>query len=852
MARIELPRNVVPVHYDIEIVPRKRARVFKGRATITVSVSEPTSTIALNSVELEFESVELRDGQNIRTGTPVIDLGSQRVYLHFDELIQPGICDLAISYIGKINESAEGLFATSYDTPAGSRSLLLTQFEAVSARRFMPCWDEPAHKATFSVSVATTTGETAVSNMPVERVEPSDSGLRMVRFQRSPIMSCYLLFLCVGELDRLETDAGGVAVSILSRRGSAYKGQFALESAVKLLAYYNDYFGTPYPLPKLDLLAAPGGGGFSAMENWGAILYFETSLLIDPQLSTESDRQRVFVVVAHEMAHQWFGNLVTMQWWDNLWLNEGFASWMENKATDRFYPAWTMWLQSESARQRAMKQDSKATTHPVVQDIERAEQADQAFDLITYQKGQAVIRMLESYVGEEVFRQGVRRYMKRFAYKNAVTDDLWAEMTAAGAINIKEIADDFTRQAGVPLISLESAANEQDGVKLSLRQGRFGVDAESRKPLVWHVPVIAGSVLGGTHPATLVTSGLDPLEVKVAGAAPVKINYGQGAYYRSKYFDESFRQLAGAFDRLAAGDQLGLLYDAWALGEAGDMPVAAYLDLTRQMKVDAQTVVWSQVIETFLSVDSLYWGLDTRQRFDAYAIRILGPAFARVGWDRQGGEPDNVAVLREQLIAALGRLGDQAVIDAARKRFASFLDHPDDPKSLPSSIRQPVLNVVGSTADAGLYDRLYALAKAAVDPVAKDQFFVALAAARDKGLAQRSLEIALGSDAATATGPEMIARVAVDNAPLAWAFVLDHLRDVTAKLDAMQRITFVPSIGAQSLEKAILQQLREFIDAKVPEANKAQVERFYADMVFRLAVRDQRIPEIDAWLAAIA
>ena len=850
MARILLPQDVVPVHYDVEIIPRVSAMVFKGRATITVKVLEPTSIIVLNSVELEFESIELRGSQGVRMAKPVIDSGSQRANLHFDELIQPGIYDLAINYLGKINESAHGLFVTNYDTPAGRRHMLLTQFEAVAARCFMPCWDEPAHKATFSVSIATKAGETAISNMPVERTEASESGLSLVRFQRSPVMSCYLLFVCVGELDRLETNAGGIAVSVLSRAGSAYKGQFALESAVKLLEYYNDYFGTPYPLPKLDLLAAPGGGGFSAMENWGAILYFETSLLIDPALSTESDRQRVFVVVAHEMAHQWFGNLVTMQWWDNLWLNEGFASWMENKATDKFHPQWTMWLQSESARQRAMTQDSRATTHPVVQEIESGEQADQAFDDITYRKGQAVIRMLESYVGEDVFRQGVRTYMKRYAYKNTVTDDLWAEMTAAGAKDIKTIADDFTLQAGVPLISVESASNAGGAVKLSLRQSRFGLDADSRKPLVWHVPVVAASVPGGGTPTSIVTSGPDPLPAEVAGALPVKINYGQGAYYRSKYSDESFHQLAAVFDRLAAGDQLGLLYDLWSLGEAGDMPISAYLDLTQQMKADAQTVVWSQVIETFLSIDGFYWGLGGRQRFDEHAIRILGPAFARVGWDKRTDEPDNAAVLREQLIGALGRLGDPAVIAEAQKRFAGFLAHPNDPGSLPSSIRQPVLKVVGLWADRGLYDRLYDLAKTTVDPVAKDQYFVALAGARDKDLAQRSLDIALGNDAATATGPSMISRVAMENAPLAWSFVLGHLKELNAKLDALLRMTFVPSIGAQSLDATILKQLRDFIDANVPEANKAQVERFYADMAFRISVREQRLPEIDIWLGA--
>ncbi|WP_315805405.1 M1 family metallopeptidase [Bradyrhizobium sp. SZCCHNS3002] len=850
MTRILLPSNVVPIHYDVEIVPRVSALAFKGRSTITIKVLEPTSIITLNSVELEFEATELRSSHGVRTGTPAMDAGSQRVNLHFDELVEPGIYDLAINYLGKINESAEGLFITRYDTAAGPRHMLLTQFEAVAARRFMPCWDEPAHKATFTVSVAASANETVLSNMPIERTEASESGFRLVRFQRTPVMSCYLLFLCVGELDRLETNAGGVAVSVLSRAGSSHKGQFALESAVKLLEYYNDYFGTPYPLPKLDLLAAPGGGGFSAMENWGAILYFETSLLIDPMLSTESDRQRVFVVVAHEMAHQWFGNLVTMQWWDNLWLNEGFASWMENKATDKFYPQWMMWLQSESARQRAMKQDSRATTHPVVQEIESGEQADQAFDDITYQKGQAVIRMLENYVGEDVFRQGVRTYMKRYAYKNTVTDDLWAELTAAGAKDIKTIADDFTLQAGVPLISVEGAANVGDAVKLSVRQSRFGLDVESRKPLVWHVPVIVASVRGDKPATSIITSSLESMQADVAGTLPIKINYGQGAYYRSKYSGESFQQLAGAFDQLAPGDQLGLLYDVWSLGEAGESPIAAYLDLTRQIKVDAHTVIWSQVIETLLSIDGLYWGLGGRQRFDEFAIGILKPAFARIGWDRRSGEADNVAVLREQLIGALGRLGDRAVIDEAQTRFAGSLAHPDDPGSLPSSIRQPVLRVVGLRSDLSVYDRLYELAKATVDPVAKDQYFMALAGARNTDLAARSLDIALGKDPATATGPTMISRVAGENAPLAWTFVLSHLKELNAKLDAMQRVTFVPSIGALGLDASILKQLREFIDVNVPEANKAQVERFYTGMAFRLSVREKRIPEIDAWLAA--
>lgn len=484
-----------------------------------------------------------------------------------------------------------------------------------------------------------------------------------------------------------------------------------------------------------------------------------------------------------------------------------------------------------------------------IRSIDRAEQADQAFDDITYLKGEAIIRMLERYVGEDIFRQGVRSYMKRYAYGNTVSDDLWAEMVAAGVKDIKAIADDFTLQPGVPLISVESAEGSGNGIKVALRQSRFGVDEDSRNPLPWHVPVLVSSVSGDQQPAKLLTSGFNSLKADVAGAAPIKVNWGQAAYYRSKYSDDSMRTLAAAFDRLPPVEQLGLLYDLWALGEAGDMPVASYLDLTRKMKADASTVVWRQVIETLLLIDGLYWGLDGRSRFDQYAVRLLGPVFAAMGWDKQPGEADNVAILRERMIAALGWLGEQAVISEARRRFAVFLANPDDPRNLPAAIRQPVIKVVGWTADGDVYEKLHELAKSTVDPVAKDQYFVTLAGARDKSLAQRSLDIVLAGEPANATGLSMISRVALENGPLAWNFVLDHFPEVSAKFDAIQRMTFVPSIGAQSLDKTVLKQLREFIDSNVPDANKAQVERFYADAAFRLSVRERRIPEIDAWIA---
>jgi aminopeptidase N len=349
---------------------------------------------------------------------------------------------LSIDYDGKIYLGAQGLFVSEYDTPEGRRRLLLTQFESGDARRFIPCWDEPARKATFTVAVAAPKDKLAVSNMPIEAISKLDDERQYVRFRQTPKMSSYLLFLGVGDLERISAISGDTIISVVAKRGSEQEGAFALKSAVKLLDFYNKFFGIPYPLPKLDMIAAPGAGGFSAIENWGAILYFEDQLLLNSEWSTESNRQRVFVVVAHEMAHQWFGNLVTMEWWDDLWLNEGFASWMESTGTDEFNKDWKNWLLSEFDLQRAMQQDAKLTTHPVVQPVVSVEQS--AFDDITYRKGRAVIRMVENYIGPPAFQAGVQAYMKRYAYKNTVTDNLWDELERASGKKIKDIIGDFT------------------------------------------------------------------------------------------------------------------------------------------------------------------------------------------------------------------------------------------------------------------------------------------------------------------------------------------------------------------------------------------------------------------------
>ncbi|MBS0362449.1 MAG: M1 family peptidase, partial [Proteobacteria bacterium] len=573
---VALPKDVVPERYDILIRPDAEHLKFGGHEAIALTVRSATDRIQLNAADIAFQKATLFDlpktaaagealSHALRARTPTISLDKdqQTATFTFDHPLPPGRYTLSLDYTGVIYEQASGLFALDYAGEGGKKQrAIFTQFENSDARRFIPSWDEPGVKAVYALSVEAPAGEMPVSNMPVAETRPAAGGLTLSRFADTPKMSSYLLFFALGDFERIHKKVGNTDVGVITRRGKTAQAQFALDAAAEILPFYNDYFGTPYPLPKLDFIAGPGQSQFfAAMENWGAIYYFDYALLIDPKLSTEQDKQNVYVDIAHEMAHQWFGDLVTMAWWDDLWLNEGFASWMENKTTDHFHPEWKIWLQTKGGEQGAMRTDARDGAHPVITPIKDVFAAANAFDGITYEKGHAVIHMLEAYVGEDVFRQGVRNYIAHHAYGNTVTDDLWHEVDAVSPKKITGIAHDFTLQAGVPLISASDA-----GGKLTLTQGRFGVDAASKAPRAWRTPVTVGGA--GAPWKTLVSAGAPASRTVAAGATPL-INAGQVGYFRSRYAPALEAKVVAAFPNLAPEDQLGLIYDSRALGEAG-------------------------------------------------------------------------------------------------------------------------------------------------------------------------------------------------------------------------------------------------------------------------------------------
>lgn len=842
----QLPRDVRPTNYDIEVTPHAERMAFDGKVRINVDVLAPTRGITLNAADLEFGTIRLERAQGkALVPKTSVDAAAQTATFSFDQVLPVGSYLLTIEYKGKIGTQANGLFALDYPTEAGKKRALYTQFENSDARRFIPSWDEPAHKATFRLAVTAPSAQMVVSNMPVASTHGLGDGSTLTLFKPTPKMSTYLLFLSVGEFDRATLADNSVEIGVIAQKGKVEQARFALEASRDALREFNDYFGVKYPLPKLDNIAAPGRSQFfSAMENWGAIFTFEASLLLDPATSNVSDQQRVFTTAAHEIAHQWFGNLVTMAWWDDLWLNEGFATWMEGRTTRKLHPEWDVDSVDAAFTSRgAMGQDAFATTHPVVQHVATVEQASQAFDGITYGKGAAVISMLEDYVGEAAWRNGVRSYIGKHAYGNAVTDDLWAEIEqAAPGKQFVAVAHDFTQQPGVPLIKANSMCTGGNTV-VQLEQGEYTLDRPDKTPLRWRVPV---HVRGGDgKSARVLVDG--KASVTLPGCnAPALVNAGQKGYFRTLYAPAQFKALRSGFATLPVVDQMGLMLDTGALAAVGLQPESDSLDLAMQVPTGAAPELWQMVAGSVGGLDDLFKGDAKRQAaIRAFAIKRVAPKFAQLGWDNRAGDSAATRQLRNSLISTLGELGDAAVLAEARRRFDAFLA---DPASLSPDLRRTVLGMVARNADAATWERLHALAKAEKSSMLRDQYYGLLARAKDKALAQRALDMALTDEPGATNGAAMISAVSWEHADLAFDFAVAHREQVDKLVDSTSRARFYPGLGSSARDLAMVAKINDFAEAHIAPTSRRDAERVVNGIQTRVKLRQQRLPQVDAWL----
>ncbi len=845
----KLPKEVRPLEYAIRIVPDLDKLTFSGTETVKLKVDQPVSKVVCNALEMAISSAAL-DGKDLPKDAIVLDAGQQTVTLTLPNEISTGEHELKLEFHGKINAQGQGLYYARYQEQGtnANKIMLGTQFEATDARRLFPCWDEPSFRAKFQLTTVVPENFTAVSNMPATAEKKVAEGKEVV-FAISPSMSSYLVVLCAGEFDSIESEQDGVKLRVVTTKGKAEMGRYALESEAKILHYFNDYFGVPYPLPKLDLIAVPGGFG-GAMENWGGITYYELALLFDPKNSSIDTKQSIFAVIAHEMAHQWFGDLVTMAWWDNLWLNEGFASWMGSKCTDRFNPEWNEWLRRRVPRNptrrigfsndTAMASDARSTTHPVQQPVATEAEAGSAFDEITYQKGQAIIRMLESYLGEEAFRDGIRKYMAQHKYSNTTTADLWEALAAASGKPVGKIAPGWTEQPGFPLVHVE---RNQDTVQL--RQERFTVHYPKAPPLQWDIPLTYVTENQPTPAEFLLREKSARLPDGLPNDKAIKFNVGNAGYYRVEYDDTSWNLLVPQLPRLAEADRVNLLLDAWALLGAERAPLSRYLEVLNRVKDDDQLAVYDQVIDTFAYMNRLLAGDPLRPRFQQFARAIIRPAFDRVGWDAKPGEPSHVVALRASLLRGLGLLNDSDIIAACRSRFDAFLS---DRSAIPPDLRSTVFAVVGRYADLGTWEKLHQLGKQTNSIEEKQNYYEALGQAIDSRLAARTAALALTDELPTSRAALLPATVARDSEhpETVWEFSKKNMKALVAKQDALGASSYVPDLLVSSSDPKDAEALQQYAKANLPASSTRAVAKAVDRIGFRAEFKKRLIPQLKA------
>jgi aminopeptidase N len=838
-----LPKNVVPLTYQVSIVPHPSSMTFSGTESVQLRFRSAGATVIFNSINEVLSDVRL-DGKAVKS--VATDDSQQLTTVTLAAEAPIGVHTLTFSYQGTIEKAPHGLFAQPYEVPGGGQGLMLsTQMEATDARRMFPCWDEPAFRARFQLTVTVPSQWVALSNMPVaSRVVRGDTAT--VTFQRSPKMPSYLVEFSAGDLAQLKASSGGTDFGVWAVRGQEQNGKYALANAQQILADYNDYFGYRFPLPKLDSIAVPGG--FSgAMENWGAITYFDRLLLVAPA-STIGDRQQVYSVQAHEMAHQWNGDLVTMGWWDDIWLNESFASWRAAKETDLRNPSWKWWESEDGSKEVAMRADARVTSHSIQQHVTDELQVDNSFDPeITYNKGEAVLRMFEAYMGPDTFRAGIRSYMKAHAFSNATTVDLWNALGAASHRNIGAIAADWTQQGGFPLVSVAASCDAAGMRSIVLSQQRFllsGTDPQSSK---WRIPLQVRSGAAGKTQAVLLTQDGQRVSAGRCDEA-LSVNADAIGFYRTRYDYATFSVDAKNFGGLPDADRIALLDDQWALVESGKDSLANYLTLASRMGSSLDTRAWDQIVAALGTIEYDERGASGHDAYAAYARSIIKPVADQLGWDAKADEPPGVLTLRRTLLTDLGVWGDQAVIAEARRRFDTFLK---DHSSLGPDDQEVVLSIVMRNADAATFEQVHAMAKGAANEIELERYYQALVEVRDPQLAAQAAQIALSPELPSQAAQlrlRMVFGLARDHQQLAWSTFSSNSDAIMAPFPSFAPLMIAQYVPVSFWDGVPLDQIEVWVRAHVPAEMSANVDRGMEGAHFRWSEKQALVPAVDAFV----
>ena len=779
-----LPKNVVPTHYAITIEPDLTQFVFRGRQVVNVEIKEDTDKIVLNSLSLNISQASF--SYNSERVIPVKSIeyneGDEKLTLVFPSFLKKGSSGyLNISFSGVLADNLQGFYRSKYTSVEGQpdRYAAVTQFEPTYARRAFPSWDEPAIKATFEMTLVVPANEIALSNMPVVSEEMAPNGKKTVRFDVTPKMSTYLVAFIVGQFDFVEkmTSDGKIKVRVYTPVGKKDQGEFGLDVAARALMFYTEYFNVSYPLPKMDLIALADFGA-GAMENWGLVTYRETLLLYDPKQTSTASKQLIAEVVSHELGHQWFGNLVTMEWWTHLWLNEGFASFMQNYCVDVLFPEFGMSQQFVAdTSSQVLSLDALNNTHPVEIPVKSPGEIDEIFDAISYKKGASLLRMLYSTFGREVMRKGLSFYLNQFKYSNAETQDLWEALQKVTETrrSIREFMERFTKQKGFPLISVYEEQSESQLRTLHVTQQKFSANGQTPEPgnnSLWFVPlVITNTPINRTIQVWLENNQTEVQIKGINSSTWLVLNHEAVGYYRVQYSKEMLQRFLPAIQSktMIALDRLNVQDDLFALAEAGRNSTVQFLKLLDAFKNEDNFSVWKSISSSLVRLSQLLSNTDFQDKFHAWGRRLLLPTYHRLGWEERKEETYNDKLLRFVILAQLASFNDSEVAVEARRRFEG---HVNGSSPIRADLRSVVYSSVARNANEETFQTFVTLYRDASTQEERTRLTEAMASVPSTSMLQRVLEFAMSEEVRSQDTPTVICFVAINrNArELTWTF----------------------------------------------------------------------------------
>src|SRR5579875_2554059 len=748
-----LPTTVTPKRYELRLAPDLKAFTFTGDETVEVIVSQPTFEVVLNALELEIDHASAeRNGRKLQSTRIELEPKRERAHIHFPQALEPGEWKLSINFRGILNDKLHGFYRSQYTDSAGKQHMVATtQFEATDARRAFPCWDEPALKAVYKVTLIIDENLTAVSNAAVEQERHLGNGKKEVVFKDTIRMSTYLLAFVVGEFEATDPIDAGTPLRVVHVPGKRNLTEWAKQIGAFSLKFFANYYGIPYPGDKLDLIAIPDFAA-GAMENLGAITFRETALLVDEKTASRAELERVADVVAHENAHMWFGDLVTMKWWNGIWLNEAFATFMEMLAVDAWKPHWERWVSFGLSRGAAMAVDGLNSTRPIEYPVHSPADAGGMFDVLTYEKGASVLRMLEQYLGAEEFRKGISLYLREHEYANAETSDLWDALEKSSHQPVRRMMDTWIFQPGFPIISVARGA---DGKSIQLSQNRFlylrepGSGAEQ-----WHVPLMikAATDQGVSEHKMLLTSSEATLELP-GNIRWVLVDQGGSGFYRVRYSSDLLAGLTGALDQLSPIERFGVVSDAWAAVVAGLGPLRDFFSMADKFRNETDLNVWRAILGGFAYLDVV---VDQQHRpaLQAEVRRLLTPALERLGWEPKAGESELQGQLRASLIGALGTQGEDPQVQAkARELYARYKSAP---ASVDNNLVPAIIGIVAYTGGESDYKEFKERFKTARTPQDEHRYLYALADFRQPQLLRDAMEMTLNGEVRTQNAPYLM------------------------------------------------------------------------------------------------